>query len=56
MKELFCTMRNKPSPGPATDTAPPLAAVQLVKLHCDTATLLATAEMAPPLEEKLWQF
>jgi hypothetical protein len=53
IKELFCTMKNKRLPGPATDTAPPLAAVQLMKLHCNTVTLLVTADMAPPLEGKL---
>jgi hypothetical protein len=55
-KELFWTMRNVSLSEPATDTAPPLAALQLVKLHCDTVKLLLVADMAPPLELKFWQF
>ena len=36
-------------PGPDTDMAPPLAALQLTKLHCVTATLLPLADTAPPV-------
>ena len=49
MKLLFWTLRYRPPPGPDTDMAPPLAALQFMKLHCDTATLLPMADMAPPL-------
>jgi hypothetical protein len=55
MKVLFSTLRNRPAPGPVTDIAPPLAALQLMKLHCDTATLLPLADTAPPLEVGLEQ-
>ncbi len=48
-------LRNRPVPGPVADIAPPLAALQLKKLHCDTATLLPEAETAPPLEVGLEQ-
>ena len=37
-------------PGPVTETAPPLAALQPLKLHCDSTTLLPLACTAPPLE------
>jgi hypothetical protein len=36
--------------------APPLAALQLMKLQCDTTMLLPDAETAPPLEFGLKQF
>ena len=49
LKLLLSTRRNKPLLPPVADTAPPLAALQLMKLHCDTATLLSTADTAPPL-------
>ncbi len=55
VKVLFWTLRNRPVPGPVTDSAPPLAALQLMKLHCDTSTLLPLAETAPPLEVGLEQ-
>jgi hypothetical protein len=29
--------------------APPLAALQFMKLHCDTTTLLPLADTAPPV-------
>jgi hypothetical protein len=38
-----------------TDTAPPLAALQPVKLHWDSTTLLPLADTAPPLEVGLEQ-
>ena len=46
-----------PRPRPVADTAPPLAALQFTKRHCDTATLLSTADTAPPLPlglEQCW--
>ena len=55
VKVLFWTLRNRPVPGPVTDIAPPLAALQLMKLHCATSTLLPLAETAPPLEVGLEQ-
>ncbi len=57
-KVLLSTLRNRPAPGPVADIAPPLAALQLMKLHCDTTTLLPLADTAPPLEvgfEQLWK-
>ena len=57
VKLLLRTWRNRPGPGPLADTAPPLAALQLIKRHCDTATLLSTADTAPPLPlglEQCW--
>ena len=45
VKLLVWTLRNRSAPGPVTDIAPPLAALQLMKLHCDTATLL---QRSPP--------
>ena len=36
--------------------APPLAALQLMKLQRDTTTLLSYADTAPPLESGLKQF
>ena len=57
LKSLFCTRRDKPVPGPVADIAPPLAALQFMKRHCDTATLLSTADTAPPLPlglEQCW--
>jgi hypothetical protein len=47
---------NVPVPYPVTDMAPPLAALQSVKLHCATAMLLPLAEIAPPYEVGLMQF
>ena len=57
LKLLFSTRRNTPPPRPVADIAPPLAALQFTKLHCDTATLLSTADTAPPLPlglEQCW--
>ena len=57
LKLLFSTRRNMPPPRPVADIAPPLAALQFTKLHCDTATLLSTADTAPPLAlglEQCW--
>jgi hypothetical protein len=57
LKVLFCTRRDNPASGPVADIAPPLAALQFTKLHCDTATLLPTADTAPPLPlglEQCW--
>jgi hypothetical protein len=56
VKLLLRTWRNRPRPGPLADTAPPLAALQLIKRHCDTATLLSIADKAPPLPLTLKQF
>ena len=55
LKLLFSTRRNTPPPRPVADIAPPLAALQFTKLHCDTATLLSTADTAPPLPLALEQ-
>jgi len=55
VKLLFWTSRNRLSLKPVTDIAPPLAALQLMKLHCDTAMLLPLADTAPPLELGLEQ-
>ncbi len=55
LKSLFCTRRDNPVPGPVADIAPPLAALQFTKRHCDTATLLSTADTAPPLPLALAQ-
>jgi hypothetical protein len=52
-KLLSCTRRNKPLPGPVTEIAPPLAALQLKKLHCETVMLLPIALTAPPLNSEL---
>ena len=50
VKLLFWTLRYRPPPGPPdTDMAPPLAALQFMKLHCDTTTLLPLADTAPPV-------
>jgi hypothetical protein len=46
---LPCTRRNNKLPGPATEIAPPLAALQLTNLHRNTTTLLPLALTAPPL-------
>ena len=35
LKSLFCTRRDNPVPGPVADIAPPLAALQFMKRHCD---------------------
>ena len=56
VKLLLRTWRNRSRPGPLADTAPPLAALQLIKRHCDTATLLSIADKAPPLPLTLKQF
>jgi hypothetical protein len=56
VKVLLWMLRNMPFPRPVTDIAPPLAALQPVKLHCVTTTLLPLAEIAPPLEVGLEQF
>ena len=55
VKLLVWTLRYRPAPGPVADIAPPLAALQLIKLHCDTAMLLPLAATAPPLEVGLEQ-
>ena len=55
-KTLSRTKRKRRFPGPATDIAPPLAALQLVKVQSDTARLLAVADTAPPVELVLRQF
>jgi hypothetical protein len=58
-KELWRTLRNRPWLGPKgaiAAIAPPLAALQLIKLHRDTSTLLPYAATAPPLEFGLKQF
>ncbi len=57
LKSLFCTRRDNPVPWPVADIAPPLAALQFMKRHCDTVTLLSTADTAPPLPlvlEQCW--
>ena len=53
---LFWTLRLRPPPGPVTETAPPLAALQLTKLQLDTTTLLLLADTAPPLAFTFAQF
>ena len=55
VKLLFWTLRNKSLLEPVTDIAPPLAALQLMKLHCNTTMLLPLADTAPPLEVGLEQ-
>jgi hypothetical protein len=55
-KEVLSTRRNKARPGPVTDIAPPFAALQLMKLHFDTWTLLPLADTAPPSEVGFKQF
>jgi hypothetical protein len=52
-KSLPCTRRNKLLPGPVTEMAPPLEALQLRNLHCNTTTLLPLALIAPPLAFRL---
>jgi hypothetical protein len=54
-KALLCTSRYKPLPGPVTDIAPPLAALQFTKLQNDTTMLLPRALKAPPSELGLTQ-
>lgn len=49
-------LTNVPLSCPVTDIAPPLAALQSMKLHCETTTLLPLAETAPPFEVGLVQF
>ena len=48
VKLLFWTLRYRSPPGPDTDMAPPLAALQFVNMQCDTDTLLPLADTAPP--------
>jgi hypothetical protein len=48
VKTLLRTLRYKLLLRPDTDMAPPLVALQLMKLHCDTTTLLSLADTAPP--------
>ena len=55
VKLLFWTSRNRSSLEAVTDIAPPLAALQLMKLHCDTTILLSLEDTAPPLEVGLEQ-
>jgi hypothetical protein len=52
---LFWIVTAKLEPGPDTDTAPPLAALQLRNLHSDMTTLLPAAEIAPPFAASLLQ-
>ena len=53
---LFWTLSTKSLPGPDTDIAPPLAALQLTKAQNEMDTLLPTADTAPPLEFASTQF
>jgi hypothetical protein len=55
VKLLLRTWRKRSLPGPVTDMAPPLAAVQLLKLQCDTTRLLPLETTAPPFEFRLEQ-
>ncbi len=49
VKLLFWMLRYRPPPGPETDMPPPLAALQFLKMHCDTTMLLPLADTAPPV-------
>ena len=55
LKLLFRAVKNNPLTVPVTEIAPPLAALQLLKLQRDTVTLLSTADTAPPFPSALEQ-